>query len=330
VLPTQRKFEIVAPFTPTGDQPGAIAQLVERVNAGEKYSCLLGATGTGKTFTMANVIAQTGKPTLVLSHNKTLAAQLYEEMKELFPHNAVSYFVSYYDYYQPEAYIPARDIYIEKDASRNDDLDKLRLAATSNILSRRDTIVVASVSCIFGLGSPEAYGAKVLTLTRGMSVDRRRLMLALDAMQYKRSEMEFIRGMFRVRGEVIDIFPAYEGYAVRVEMFGDEVEHIRLINPVSGEELASEEKVFIFPAKHYVMPEERLSAALQDPRGTRYPRDATPARGQTARGPAPAGAHTLRHGDDRGGRLLPGDRELLPAHGWPARRRQAVDADGLL
>jgi len=263
VLPTQRKFEIVAPFTPTGDQPGAIAQLVERVNAGEKYSCLLGATGTGKTFTMANVIAQTGKPTLVLSHNKTLAAQLYEEMKELFPHNAVSYFVSYYDYYQPEAYIPARDIYIEKDASRNDDLDKLRLAATSNILSRRDTIVVASVSCIFGLGSPEAYGAKVLTLTRGMSVDRRRLMLALDAMQYKRSEMEFIRGMFRVRGEVIDIFPAYEGYAVRVEMFGDEVEHIRLINPVSGEELASEEKVFIFPAKHYVMPEERLSAALQ-------------------------------------------------------------------
>jgi excinuclease ABC subunit B len=247
-----------------GDQPQAIDALVQRINASQKYSCLLGATGTGKTFSIANVIERTGKPTLILSHNKTLAAQLYEEMKELFPDNAVSYFVSYYDYYQPEAYIPQRDIYIEKDASRNDDLDKLRLAATSNILSRRDTIIVASVSCIFGLGSPESYGAKVLTLTRGMVVDRRRLLLALDAMQYTRSDMEFTRGMFRVRGEVIDIFPAYETYAMRVEMFGDEVEHIRLINPTSGEELAEEDKVFIFPAKHYVMPEERMKQAIAD------------------------------------------------------------------
>lgn len=252
-----------------GDQPTAIETLVDRIGGapgrpGEKFSCLLGATGTGKTFTIANTIERLQKPTLILSHNKTLAAQLYEEMKELFPHNAVSYFVSYYDYYQPEAYIPQRDIYIEKDASRNDDLDKLRLAATSNILSRRDTIIVASVSCIFGLGSPESYGAKVLTLMRGMTVDRRRLMLALDAMQYKRSEMEFTRGMFRVRGEVVDIFPAYETYAIRVELFGDEVEHIRLINPVSGEELAEEDKVFIFPAKHYVMPEDRLKQAIAD------------------------------------------------------------------
>jgi excinuclease ABC subunit B len=247
---------------PTGDQPQAIDALVRRINSGAKCSCLLGATGTGKTFTMANVIERTGKPTLILSHNKTLAAQLYEEMKELFPRNAVSYFVSYYDYYQPEAYIPQRDIYIEKDSSRNDDLDKLRLAATSNILSRRDTIVVASVSCIFGLGSPEAYGAKVLTLEKGLRVDRRRLMLALDAMQYKRTDVEFQRGTFRARGDTVDVFAAYDTYAIRVELFGDEVDAIRLINPTSGEELATEQRVFIFPANHYVMPEERMAQAI--------------------------------------------------------------------
>jgi excinuclease ABC subunit B len=262
VLPTARALEVVSPFAPTGDQPEAIAQLVSRINSGEPASCLLGATGTGKTFTMAHVIAQTGRPALVLCHNKTLAAQLYEEFKELFPHNAVSYFVSYYDYYQPEAYIPQRDIYIEKDSSRNDDLDKLRLAATSNILSRRDTIVVASVSCIFGLGSPEAYGAKVLTITKGMTVDRRRLMLALDAMQYKRTDVEFQRGTFRARGDVVDVYAAYETYAIRVELFGDEVDAIRLINPTSGEEIATEQRVFVFPANHYVMPEDRLAQAL--------------------------------------------------------------------
>jgi len=262
VLPTQRALEVVSPYKPTGDQPQAIELLVARINAGQRVSCLLGATGTGKTFTMANVIARTAKPTLVLCHNKTLAAQLYEEFKELFPRNAVSYFVSYYDYYQPEAYIPQRDIYIEKDSSRNDDLDKLRLAATSNILSRRDTIVVASVSCIFGLGSPEAYGAKVLTLSKGMRVDRRRLMLALDAMQYKRTDVEFQRGTFRARGDTVDVYAAYDSYAIRVELFGDEVDAIRLINPTSGEELATEEKVFIFPAKHYVMPEQRMAGAL--------------------------------------------------------------------
>jgi excinuclease ABC subunit B len=263
VLPKNKPFEIVSKFQPTGDQPTAIESLVKRVDGGEKWSCLLGATGTGKTFTMAHVIARTQKPTLILSHNKTLAAQLYEEMKELFPHNAVSYFVSYYDYYQPEAYIPSRDLYIEKDSSRNEDLEKLRLAATSNILSRRDTIVVASVSCIFGLGSPEAYGAKVLTLSRGMKLDRRRFFLALDAMQYKRAEMEFVRSTFRVRGDVVDVYPAYEQYAVRIELFGDEVERLSLINPTSGEELTEEKRFFLFPANHYVMPEDRMQSAIR-------------------------------------------------------------------
>jgi excinuclease ABC subunit B len=258
----QRRFELVSAYRPTGDQPGAIEALVSRIGRGEKWSCLLGATGTGKTFTMANVIERTQKPTLILSHNKTLAAQLYEEMKELFPHNAVSYFVSYYDYYQPEAYIPQRDIYIEKDASRNDDLDKLRLAATSNILSRRDTIVVASVSCIFGLGSPEAYGNKVLTLETGMRVDRRRLLLGLAAMQYRRADMEWKRGLFRVRGDVLEVFPAYDQYGVRIELFGDEITAIRLVDPVSAEELAEEQRVFIFPAVHYVTDEERLGTII--------------------------------------------------------------------
>jgi excinuclease ABC subunit B len=255
-------FQVVSPFQPTGDQPGAIERLSRDLSAGRPHVCLLGATGTGKTFTMAHVIARLGKPTLILSHNKTLAAQLFEEMRELFPHNSVNYFVSYYDYYQPEAYIPQRDIYIEKDSSRNDDLDQLRLQATSNILARRDTIVVASVSCIFGLGSPRAYGQRVLTLTQGSGVDRRELLLALAGMQYQRSEMEWKRGQFRVRGDALDVWPAYEKFAVRVELFGDQVERIELVNPVSGEVLAQERQFFLFPAVHYVMPEDQLEAAL--------------------------------------------------------------------
>jgi excinuclease ABC subunit B len=259
-----RQFKVVSEYTPTGDQPAAIAQITQGFAEGRPSVCLLGATGTGKTFTMAHVIATLGKPTLILSHNKTLAAQLYEEMRELFPENSVNYFVSYYDYYQPEAYIPQRDIYIEKDSSRNDDLDQLRLAATSNILSRRDTIVVASVSCIFGLGSPQAYGDKVLTLTRGSLIDRRSLFLALNSMQYQRTDIEWKRGQFRVRGDALDIWPAYEKYAVHLEFFGGEIERIDLINPVSGEVIAEEKQFFLFPAVHYVMPEERLHAALEE------------------------------------------------------------------
>ncbi|HYE62224.1 MAG TPA: excinuclease ABC subunit UvrB [Phycisphaerales bacterium] len=259
---TSKPFKVVSPFAPMGDQPTAIEKLAADLNAGRPAAVLLGATGTGKTFTMANVIAKVGKPTLIISHNKTLAAQLFEELKEFLPENSVNYFVSYYDYYQPEAYIPQRDIYIEKDSSRNDDLDQLRLAATSNILSRRDTVVVASVSCIFGLGSPEAYGDKVLTITKGMRVDRRNFLLALSSMQYARSEMEWKRGQFRVRGDALDIWPAYEKYAVHIELFGDEVDRLELINPTSGEILAEERTFHLFPAVHYVMPENQLHSAL--------------------------------------------------------------------
>jgi len=259
---TARPFEVVADFTPTGDQPEAIKGLTQRLRDGVPHACLLGATGTGKTFTMANVIEQLNRPALIISHNKTLAAQLYEELREFFPHNSVNYFVSYYDYYQPEAYIPGRDIYIEKDSSRNDDLDQLRLAATSNLLSRRDTVVVASVSCIFGLGSPSAYSERVLTITVGDSYNRRDFFLAMNAMQYQRSDIDFKRGTYRARGDAIDLWPAYEKYAVRVEFFGDEVERIDLINPLTGELLAEEKQFHLFPAVHYVMPEDRLQAAL--------------------------------------------------------------------
>ncbi len=256
-------FQIISDMVPMGDQPAAIDDLVARVNAGETHSTLMGATGTGKTFTMAHIIQRTQKPALILSHNKTLAAQLYEEMKELFPQNAVCYFVSYYDYYQPEAYIPQRDIYIEKDASRNDDLDRLRLAATSSLLSRDDVIIVASVSCIFGLGSPEAYRERVLNIAQGDVVQLRELLLSLTNMQYVRNDVEFERGQYRVRGDVIEVYPAYEQYAIRIELFGNEIERLEFIHPTTGEVLAEESQVFIFPAVHYVLPEDHLSAALQ-------------------------------------------------------------------
>jgi len=256
-------FDLQTKMHPTGDQPEAINTVASKLLAGEERVTLLGATGTGKTFTMANAIQRVGKPTLVLSHNKTLAAQLYEEFKGFFPNNAVGYFVSYYDYYQPEAYIPQRDIYIEKDASRNDDLDRLRLAATSNLLSRRDVIVVASVSCIFGLGSPDAYSDKVITIETGQEIDRRDFLRALADMQYARAEVDFKRGTYRVRGDVIDLYPAYETFAVRVELFGDDIESICLINPTSGEVLAEERLFHIFPAVHYVMPDDIKGHALK-------------------------------------------------------------------
>ncbi|MCE9591499.1 MAG: excinuclease ABC subunit UvrB [Planctomycetes bacterium] len=249
-------------MNPMGDQPTAIAALTEGLRRGDKYQTLLGATGTGKTFTIANTIARINKPTLVISHNKTLAAQLYEEFKELFPHNAVSYFVSYYDYYQPEAYIPQRDIYIEKDSSRNDDLDRLRLAATTNLVSRRDTIVVASVSCIFGLGSPDAYKKSVVSVNKGQTIDRRDLLLALNDLQYTRAEMEFKRGTYRVRGDVIELFPASEEFAYRIELFGDTVDSLAYVNPLSGELIADQEAVFIYPAVHYVLPPDQIERAV--------------------------------------------------------------------
>ena len=256
-------FRLVSDFQPRGDQPDAIDALVASIDQGSKYQTLLGATGTGKTFTMANAIARVGKPTLVISHNKTLAAQLYEEFNELFPDNAVSYFVSYYDYYQPEAYIPQRDIYIEKDASRNDDLDRLRLAATTSLISRPDVIIVASVSCIFGLGSPSTYKQSVIRLNKGTEINRRDFLSKMTDLQYKRSDMDFKRGTFRVRGDVIEVHPASEEFAYRIELFGDEIDRLELINPLTGEILAEDEYIFIYPAVHYVMPEDQMESAVQ-------------------------------------------------------------------
>jgi excinuclease ABC subunit B len=257
------RFEVISPFKPEGDQPQAIEQLARGFHESKKFQTLMGVTGSGKTFTMAHTIARVQRPTLVISHNKTLAAQLYEEFKELFPKNAVGYFVSYYDYYQPEAYIPQRDIYIEKDASRNDDLDRLRLSATSNLVSREDVLLVASVSCIFGLGSPVEYKQSVLAIRSGVETDRDEMLRKLIDLQYSRNDIDFKRGTFRVRGDVVELHPAYEEFAYRIEFFGDEITTIDAINPLTGELLHSADQVFIYPAVHYVMPEDRLHAAVQ-------------------------------------------------------------------
>src|SRR5438132_8469187 len=257
------QFQVISEYQPQGDQPEAIEKLAVAARQGRKYQTLMGVTGSGKTFTMAHTIAKLRKPTLIISHNKTLAAQLYEEMKDLFPNNAVGYFVSYYDYYQPEAYIPQRDIYIEKDASRNDDLDRLRLSATSNLVSRRDVLLVASVSCIFGLGSPESYKSSVVAIRKDVETDRDDMLRKLIDLQYSRNDIDFKRGTFRVRGDVVELHPSYEEFAYRIEFFGDEVTAIDAINPLTGELLKSEDQIFIYPAVHYVMPEDRVAAAVK-------------------------------------------------------------------
>src|SRR5262245_61852801 len=233
-------FELASSFQPAGDQPQAIDNLTASLIEGRRFQTLMGVTGSGKTVTMANVIARLDKPVLVLSHNKTLAAQLYGEFREFFPQNAVHYFVSYYDYYQPEAYIPQRDIYIEKDASINQEIDRLRLAATSALVSRKDVVIVASVSCIYGLGSPEDYKAMMIGLRRGMTVDRNQVLMKFVDVQYERNDVEFARGKFRARGDCVEVWPSYEEYAFRVEFWGDEVEKLSIINPTSGEVVRSE------------------------------------------------------------------------------------------
>ncbi|HEX3272544.1 MAG TPA: excinuclease ABC subunit UvrB [Ktedonobacterales bacterium] len=255
-------FEVVAPFEPTGDQPAAIEQLVEGIERGEKNQTLLGVTGSGKTFTIAQVVARVQKPTLVLAPNKTLAAQLYAEYKEFFPNNAVEYFVSYYDYYQPEAYIPRTDTYIEKDSQTNEEIEKLRLSATRSLFERRDVLIVASVSCIYGLGSPEEYGEVVVILKVGESRKRDRVLRQLTDIQYERNDQNFVRGKFRVRGDVLEIFPSYEDLAIRVEFFGDEIERIVEIDPLTGEVLGTRMRADIYPAKHWVTTQDRLNRAL--------------------------------------------------------------------
>ncbi|SFF46387.1 Excinuclease ABC subunit B [Paenibacillus algorifonticola] len=263
LTPQARNFEIKSDYTPQGDQPRAIKQLVEGVEAGQRFQTLLGATGTGKTYTIANMIAQVNRPTLVIAHNKTLAAQLCSEFKSFFPDNAVEYFVSYYDYFQPEAYIPSTDTYIEKDSSINEEIDKLRHSSTSSLFERRDVIVVASVSCIYGLGSPKEYGSMLLSLRVGMEKPRDAILHKLVDIQYQRNDINFIRGTFRVRGDIIEIFPvANNERAIRIELFGDEIERITEIDVLTGEIVGEREHVAIFPASHFVTHEDTMKLAL--------------------------------------------------------------------
>lgn len=259
------QFELVSRYSPQGDQPEAIRQLVQGINENKRYQTLLGATGTGKTFTVSNVIKEVNKPTLVIAHNKTLAGQLYSEFKEFFPNNAVEYFVSYYDYFQPEAYVPSTDTFIEKDSSVNDEIDKLRHSATSSLFERQDVIVIASVSCIYGLGSPEEYRKMVLSLRKGMEIERNPLLHRLVDIQYERNDIDFKRGTFRVRGDVVEIFPvSRDEHCIRVELFGDEIDRIREVDALTGEIIAERDHVAIFPASHFVTGEEKLNKAIEN------------------------------------------------------------------
>jgi excinuclease ABC subunit B len=259
------QFELVSAYSPQGDQPEAIRQLVEGIRDNKRHQTLLGATGTGKTFTVSNVIKEVNKPTLVIAHNKTLAGQLYSEFKEFFPNNAVEYFVSYYDYYQPEAYVPQTDTFIEKDASINDEIDKLRHSATSSLFERKDVIIIASVSCIYGLGSPEEYHEMVLSLRSGMEIERNHLLHRLVDIQYERNDIDFKRGTFRVRGDVVEIFPvSRDEHCVRVEFFGDEIDRIREVDALTGEIIGEREHIAIFPASHFVTREEKMRVAIQN------------------------------------------------------------------
>lgn len=258
------EFRLHSPYQPTGDQPAAIAELVKGLERGDRHQVLLGATGTGKTFTMANVIAQTQRPALVLAHNKTLAAQLFAEFKEFFPENAVEFFVSYYDYYQPEAYVPKHDLYIEKETDINEEINRLRLSTTTSVLSRSDVVVVASVSCIYGIGNPEAYGRVVVNINIGEFYRRDTVLRQLVEIQYERNDLTLRPGTFRVRGDTLEIIPAYEEHGLRVSFFGDEVERIVKFDPLTGEILANLEEVSIYPAKHFITDEEKLEAALKD------------------------------------------------------------------
>lgn len=259
------QFELVSKYKPQGDQPEAIRKIVEGIHTGKKQQTLLGATGTGKTFTISNVIQEVNKPTLIIAHNKTLAGQLYSEFKEFFPNNAVEYFVSYYDYFQPEAYVPQTDTYIEKDSSINDEIDKLRHSATSSLFERKDVIIIASVSCIYGLGNPEEYREMVLSLRTGMEIERNQLLRKLVDIQFARNDIEFQRGTFRVRGDVVEIFPASKDeHCIRVEFFGDEIDRIREVDALTGEIIGEREHVAIFPASHFVTREEKMRVAIEN------------------------------------------------------------------
>ncbi len=324
-------FELASPFPPAGDQPQAIDQLVSGYRQGRTHQTLMGVTGSGKTFTMANVIAQYGRPALVMSHNKTLAAQLYAEFKEFFPKNAVRYFVSYYDYYQPEAYIPQRDIYIEKDAAINEEIERLRLACTSALVSREDVIVVASISCIYGLGSPDDYRKMMVRLKLGDIVDRDELLLRFVDIQYDRNDVSFERGKFRVRGDVIELWPANEEIGYRIELFGDEVERLATIDPLTGGVLETHQEMYVYPAKHFVLPEERIKGAVETIAEELEQRlQQMKEQGKLLEAQRLGARTRLRHGDAARGGLLLGDRELLAAPDRPPAGRDPDHAARLL
>jgi len=286
-------FKLYQPYPPAGDQPGAIDALVEGLNDGLMYQTLLGVTGSGKTYTMANVIARCGRPALVLAPNKTLAAQLYAEMREFFPRNAVEYFVSYYDYYQPEAYVPTRDLFIEKDSSINEHIEQMRLSATKSLLERPDTVIVGTVSCIYGIGTPGDYHAMVLTLRTGDRIPRQELLGRLVAMQYERNEVEFARGHFRARGEVVDVFPAeHAELALRITMFDDEIESLDMFDPLTGKVRHAVPRFTVFPSSHYVTrARNRTAGDRNDQTGTARAPCPVGGRQQVGRGPAPGAAH---------------------------------------
>src|SRR6478735_1542841 len=257
------RFQLVTDFELRGDQARAQDELVEGLARGDRHQVLLGVTGSGKTFTMAQVISRTNRPTLVMAHNKTLAAQLYQDFKRFFPHNAVEYFVSYYDYYQPEAYVPASDTYIEKEATINDEIDRMRLSATRSLFERRDVIIVASVSCIYGLGSPEAYYGMLLQLARGQKICRQDILRRLVEIQYERNDLDFARGTFRVRGDIVEVIPSYEEQGLRIELFGDEVDELVWFDPLTGETIRQHDKIAIYPKSHFVAPRERTKRAVE-------------------------------------------------------------------
>src|SRR4051794_20415731 len=257
------RFSLVTDFDLAGDQARAIDELVDGLERGDQHQVLLGVTGSGKTFTMAQTIARVNRPTLVMAHNKTLAAQLYQEFRRFFPHNAVEYFVSYYDFYQPEAYVPATDSYIEKEATINDEIDRMRLSATRSLFERRDVIIVASVSCIYGLGSPEAYYGMLLSLERGETIGRETLLRRLVEIQYERNDYDFSRGTFRVRGDVVEIYPSYDEQGLRIELFGDEVDELGTFDPITGRTLRRHDRITVFPKSHFVAPRERTKIAVE-------------------------------------------------------------------
>ena len=319
-------FRLVVNYRPRGDQETAIAELTRGVRDGEQHQVLLGVTGSGKTFTMAKVIEAMGRPALVLAHNKTLAAQLYHEFKTFFPDNAVEYFVSYYDYYQPEAYIPSSDVYIEKEATINDELDKLRLSATRSLFERRDCVIVASVSCIYGLGSPEAYYGMLLMLEKGQKISRNQIVSKLVEILYERNDSDFRRGTFRVRGDVIEVYPTYDDYAYRIELWGDEVESLAQIDPLLGQVKQTYVRLPIYPKTHYVM-------SRGDQSWTPWTASATELdwwhkelekQGKLIEAQRLLPAHHVRSGDDEGDRLLPRHRELLAPFFRPPAGRSAA------